>query len=87
MKKGEFNPPHIHPDCDFSSVLYLNIPPGLEKEREQFIGKGYGPGSIIFTLTGAQRFHNNEYSFTSSSCIGLSFSSTRITYSSILSPE
>ena len=63
MKKGEFNPPHIHPDCDFSSVLYLNIPPGLKKERKQFIGVGYGPGSVIFTLTGAQKFFNNDYSF------------------------
>ena len=63
MKKGEYNPPHIHPECDFSSVLYLNVPPGLEKERKQFIGTGHGPGSIIFTLTGAQRFYNNDYSF------------------------
>ena len=63
MKKGEFNPPHSHNKCDFSSVLYLNIPPGLEKERKQFLGTGPGPGSIVFTIGGPQKFYNNLYSF------------------------
>ena len=26
MVAGEFNPPHMHPNCDFSSVLFVKIP-------------------------------------------------------------
>tara|TARA_R100001244_G_scaffold121859_1_gene91513 strand:- start:40 stop:648 length:609 start_codon:yes stop_codon:yes gene_type:complete len=63
MKKGEYNPPHTHGECDFSSVLYLNVPAGLEKERKQFIGTGLGPGSIVFTIGGTDRFCNTFYSF------------------------
>jgi hypothetical protein len=33
MKKGEYNPPHTHTKCALSSVLYLEMPPGLQKER------------------------------------------------------
>jgi uncharacterized protein (TIGR02466 family) len=50
MKAGEFNPPHIHTECDLSCVIYLDIPEELKKENEQYLGtlnKG-GPGSISF---------------------------------------
>ena len=26
MKAGDFNPPHVHPGCRFSSVIFLKIP-------------------------------------------------------------
>jgi uncharacterized protein (TIGR02466 family) len=48
MKKGEFNPLHIHGDCDFSSVLYLNVPKKIKEENQKFLGRGAGPGAIEF---------------------------------------
>jgi len=63
MKKGEFNPPHNHTRCNLSSVLYLEIPPGLKKENEEFIGQGFGPGSIHFIIAGPQPLYNNAYGF------------------------
>jgi len=51
MKPGEFNPPHIHTECDFSCVIYLDIPNELIKENKEYIGslgKKGGPGSISF---------------------------------------
>ena len=51
MRAGEFNPPHTHPNCDLSSVLFIQIPEALKEEHKKFIGKGTGtgPGSISFT--------------------------------------
>ena len=48
MVAGEFNPPHIHTGCDFSSVLYVKIPEELKEERKKFEGTGGGPGSLSF---------------------------------------
>ena len=48
MKAGDFNPPHIHTDCDLSSVLFLQIPNGLVKERNEFKGRHNGPGTLEF---------------------------------------
>jgi hypothetical protein len=51
MKSGEFNPPHTHSNCDFSCVIYLDIPKELIQENKEYIGtlteKG-GPGAISF---------------------------------------
>ena len=34
MKDGEFNPPHIHTNCNFSSVLFLNdLPEEIKLEH------------------------------------------------------
>jgi len=63
MKKGDFNPPHIHFQCNLSSVLYLEIPPGLEKENQEFIGQGFGPGAIHFLLASSQPLYNSTYTF------------------------
>ena len=63
MKKGECNPPHGHTKCDLSSNLYLEVPAELKKENEKFKGKGSGPGSITFMVSGPQSFYNNDYSF------------------------
>ena len=49
MKAGEFNPPHTHPGCDLSSVLFIKIPEALKEEQKKFIGTGSGPGSLSFT--------------------------------------
>ena len=39
MKAGEANPPHIHNQCNFSSVLYTDIPKGLIKENLEALNK------------------------------------------------
>jgi len=49
MVAGEFNPPHTHNECDFSSVLFVKIPEKLKEENKKFSGTGGGPGSIYFT--------------------------------------
>ena len=48
MKAGEFNPPHVHPRCDFSSVLFIQIPPKLVEENKKFSGTAAGPGGLTF---------------------------------------
>jgi len=54
MSAGEFNPPHIHEDCDFSSVLFVKIPKKLKEEKKKFVGAGGGPGSVSFIYGEAQ---------------------------------
>ena len=49
MRAGEFNPPHTHPNCDLSSVLFIKIPEALKEEHKKFTGTGPGPGSLSFT--------------------------------------
>ena len=49
MVAGEFNPPHMHLNCDLSSVLFVKIPEGLKEEHKKFTGTGGGPGSLSFT--------------------------------------
>jgi uncharacterized protein (TIGR02466 family) len=49
MRAGEFNPPHTHPGCDLSSVLFIKIPEALKEEHKKFTGTGSGPGALSFT--------------------------------------
>jgi len=56
MVAGEFNPPHIHMECDFSSVLFVKIPEKLKEEHKKFQGSGGGPGAITFTYGETQRY-------------------------------
>lgn len=53
MKPGEYNPPHIHTDCDLSCVIYLDVPLKLKNENEKYIGtlKNGGPGSVNFIIS------------------------------------
>jgi len=51
MKSGETNPIHIHHNCDFSSVIFLNIPDGLKEENKKFTGISRGPGSLTFHIS------------------------------------
>lgn len=48
MKKGDFNPLHEHSDCDWSGVIYLQIPDELTQEQRSWIGRDTGPGGILF---------------------------------------
>ena len=56
MVAGEFNPPHTHMNCDFSSVLFVKIPEGLKEENKKFKGTGGGPGALSFFHGGTQNF-------------------------------
>jgi len=47
MKANDFNPPHIHSNFLWSSVLFLEMP-DLSNERKNYKGTSPGPGSIQF---------------------------------------
>jgi len=50
MKKGDYNPPHVHLGCQLSSVIYLKVPNVLKKEHNDYAGsiKDGGPAGISF---------------------------------------
>ena len=48
MKPGEFNPPHTHSNCNFSSVFYLKVSNKIIKEGAKHVGTGSRPGNINF---------------------------------------
>jgi len=50
MKAGEYNPPHHHGGCRFSSVVFLDVPPQIKKEADAFHGTSHPPGSIEFVV-------------------------------------
>lgn len=59
MKSGEYNPPHIHSNCDLSSVLFISIPEKLKKENKKWKDvKSKGPGSISFNTGFMGKFYN-----------------------------
>ena len=35
QQPGEYNPAHVHTDCDFSSVMYLKVPEFLPSEKPE----------------------------------------------------
>jgi hypothetical protein len=50
MKNGEENPIHVHTKCNFSSVIFLNIPKGLKEEIKKYKGTSIGPGHLSFQV-------------------------------------
>ena len=62
MIAGEFNPPHVHENCDFSSVLFIQIPEKLKEENKKFVGQGGGPGSISFNY-GESQPHSTSHRY------------------------
>ena len=48
MKAGEYNPPHTHENCTFSSVFFINVPSKIAKEHE--VLKKEQPGQIEFQI-------------------------------------
>jgi len=59
MKSGETNPVHTHTNCDFSSVIFLDIPKGLKEENKKFIGTSIGPGSLGFDISSVSDYYIN----------------------------
>jgi len=48
MQPGDYNPVHVHSQCDFSSVLYIDIPKKLQTEMKEHQSTAAGPGAITF---------------------------------------
>ena len=48
MQPGDYNPIHIHKNCEFSGVIYIDIPKKLHKEISEYKGTVEGPGTIVF---------------------------------------
>ena len=63
MRAGEFNPPHTHSNCDFSTVLFIKISEELKEEHKKFKGTGGGPGTISFTYGEVQTHSLDHRSF------------------------
>tara|TARA_R110000824_G_scaffold137102_1_gene301140 strand:+ start:4418 stop:5014 length:597 start_codon:yes stop_codon:yes gene_type:complete len=63
MKAGEFNPPHVHGGCDFSSVIFLDIPEELKKENKEYVGTAAGPGSLQFMSGESLDYTINQKTF------------------------
>ena len=63
MVAGEFNPPHMHNRCDFSSVLFVKIPEKLKEEHKKFQGRGGGPGALSFMYSESQPYSISSKDF------------------------
>ena len=64
MKAGDSNPNHIHTGCNFSSVLFLKIPKGLEKERQQTVAnQGAKPGFLSFFINSITPGYISSYEY------------------------
>jgi uncharacterized protein (TIGR02466 family) len=63
MTAGEFNPPHVHTKCDFSSVLFIQLPKALKEEHQKYEGTGEGPGGISFSYGETQPYSLSYRSF------------------------
>jgi len=46
QRPGEYNPMHIHPQCQISTVMYLKVPKMLPSKKEH---RPLDDGSIVFT--------------------------------------
>ena len=49
MKAGEYNPPHVHDNCNFSSVFFIDVPSKITEEHK-IKTKGTKPGQIVFQM-------------------------------------
>ena len=59
---GEFNPAHIHTECDMSCVGYLKLPPEIDKEWEEDYKDHYPcRGHIEFLHGQSGRMHTHTF--------------------------
>ena len=74
MRPGEFNPPHIHTDCDLSCVLFIKVSKKIKEEHKAFLERAgaidrsqrfdkVGPGSLSFTFGESRPFTPNRQYF------------------------
>ena len=50
MKPGDYNPPHFHSDCQFSYIIFAEVPEEIFKENKDYVGTAIGPGAIEFAI-------------------------------------
>tara|TARA_R100001509_G_scaffold123422_1_gene77142 strand:- start:11 stop:616 length:606 start_codon:yes stop_codon:yes gene_type:complete len=60
MKKGEYNPPHIHTG-DISFVIYLEVPEQINEEKIVCADGKYGPGTIYFNYGDPANKHSVNF--------------------------
>ena len=59
---GEFNPAHIHTECDLSCVGYLKLPPEIDKEWEEDYKDHYPcKGHIEFLHGSSGKMHTHTF--------------------------
>jgi len=59
---GEFNPAHIHTECDLSCVGYLKLPPEIDKEWEEDYKDHYPcKGHIEFLHGQSGKMHTHTF--------------------------
>ena len=59
---GEFNPAHIHTECDLSCVGYLKLPPDIDKEWEEDYKDHYPcKGHIEFLHGSSGKMHTHNF--------------------------
>ena len=59
---GEFNPAHIHTECDLSCVGYLKLPPDIDKEWEEDYKDHYPcKGHIEFLHGSSGKMHTHTF--------------------------
>ena len=63
MNEGDSNPVHVHNGCNFSSVLYVDVPEKLQQEIEEYKGTSAGPGAITFLHGEDGHYVNTWYDF------------------------
>ena len=63
QKQFEFNPPHIHTNCDLSFVLWLKVPQIILKEHHKDISTGHKSGCTVFKYGDDITFTSNEKVF------------------------
>jgi len=50
MKSGDYNPPHLHGPCQFSYIIFAEVPEEIFKENKEYVGTSDGPGVIEFSF-------------------------------------
>ena len=63
MKAGEYNPPHTHENCNFSSVFFINVPTKIAGEHKNKT-KGSKPGQIVFQMAPQLDGYLSSYIYT-----------------------
>tara|TARA_R100001015_G_C4626438_1_gene185440 strand:- start:1058 stop:1621 length:564 start_codon:yes stop_codon:yes gene_type:complete len=59
QKKGEYNPIHLHENCDISWVIYVDVPEEIYDEPK--VGNRYAPGVVSFYYGDRNLFNANQY--------------------------
>ena len=79
MKAGEYNPPHQHENCNFSSVFFIDVPSKIAKEHKDET-RGTKPGQLVFQMAPYLDGYLSDYGHTPVTGDFFIFPSTLIHY-------